>query len=210
MSTPERSEADPTPTGSHVAAIQIKLPPFWPKDPELWFTQIESQFTTRGITVSKTKFYYVISSLSPEFATEVRDLLLHLPDDTPYEVLKAELTKHTSASEQRHIKELLSAEEIGDHTPSQVLRQIQQLLGGMTVILDTTLLQELFLQQLPPNVRMVLTPSATDLNIEQLAQLADRIFEASPTPTIAATDTHAQLTAQVSDLTKCLDQLTGR
>ena len=51
-----------------------------------------------------------------EFATEVRDLLLHPPVETPYEVLKAELTKRTSASEQRRIKELLSADELGDRT----------------------------------------------------------------------------------------------
>ena len=111
-----------------VSSVQIKLPPFWPKGPELWFAQIESQFATRRITVSRTKFDYVVSSLSLEFATEVRDLLLRPPEEAPYEVLKAELTKWTSASEQRQIQELLSAEELRHRTPSQVLRRIQQLL----------------------------------------------------------------------------------
>ena len=108
-----------------VAAVQMKLPPFWPKDLELWFAQIESQFSTCRITTSQTKFDYVVSSLSPEFATEVRDQLLHLPEETPYEILKAELNKRTSASEQRRIQELLSAEELGDRTPSQVMWCIQ-------------------------------------------------------------------------------------
>ena len=211
---------DTEPTGDHppepvapgtVAAVQIKLPPFWPKDPELWFAQIESQFSTRGITVSKTKFDHVVSSLSPEFATEVRDLLLRPPAETPYEQLKAELTRRTSASEQRRIKELLSNEELGDRTPSQVLRRIQQLLGSMATTMDATLLRELFLQWLPPNVWMVLTPSAAALSLEQLAQLADRIVEASPTPaTISAVDTHSQLTTQVMELSKRLDQLTNQ
>ena len=56
---------------SQVSAIQIKLPPFWPKDPALWFAQIEAQFGTSGVTVSKTKFDYVVSSLDLEFATKV-------------------------------------------------------------------------------------------------------------------------------------------
>ena len=105
----------PEPAGPRtVAAIQIKLPPFWSKDPELWFAQIESQFATHMITVSKTKFDHVVSSLSPEFATKVCDLLLQPPAENPHEQLKVELTRRTSASEQHRIKDLLSNEELGE------------------------------------------------------------------------------------------------
>ena len=66
------------------------------------------------------------------------------------------------------------------------------------------------LQRLPSNVRMVLMPSARDLNLDQLAQLADRIMELSPTPVIAAihtTPTTNQLTMQLEELTRRLDKL---
>ena len=43
--------------------------------------------------------------------------------------------------------------------------------------------------------------------MDQLAQLANSIVEASPTPTIAATNTTAQLTDQVSELTRQLEDL---
>lgn len=102
--------------------------------------------------------------------------------------------------EQHYIKESLSVEELGDCTPSQVLQSIQQPLGNMTVTMDAILMQELFLQRMTPNVRMVITPSAAALTLDQPTQLADQIVEASPTSTIAATDTNTQLTTQVTNL----------
>ena len=87
------------PAALTVAVVSIKLPPFWPANPEVWFTQVKAQYTTCGVTLQKTCFEYIISSLSPEFATEVRDFLQHPPDETPYDKLKAELVKWTAASE---------------------------------------------------------------------------------------------------------------
>ena len=82
----------------------MKLPPFWPADPQVWFAQVDAQFATLGITAQKTKFDSIIASLSPEVATEVHDLILQPPREEPYDRLKEQLIKHTGISEQRKLQ----------------------------------------------------------------------------------------------------------
>ena len=93
----EHEAEEPQPP--HFASVRVKLPPFWPADPQMWFAQVEAQFTTRGITAQKTMFDYIIASLSPEVATKVWDLILQPPPDRPYNRLKEQLIKCTGVSE---------------------------------------------------------------------------------------------------------------
>ena len=175
MTDPERNIS----STSSPAAVSIKLPPFWPADPKVWFAQIEAQFTRRAITSQKTRFDYVVSSLSPEFAVEVRDLLLRPPDEAPYDTLKAELFKHTAASEQHKLQELISGEELGDHKPTQLFRRMQQLLCDKlgTSADANSFLHELFLQRLPPNVHMVLASADISLDLSKPADILKSVFE---------------------------------
>ena len=218
MTEAERAPATASAASPTLAAVSIKLPPFWPADPEVWFAQVEAQFTTRGVTAQKTRFDYVISSLSPEFAMEVRDLLLKPPAETPYDTLKAELIKRTAASEQRKLQQLVSGEELGDRKPTQLFRRMQQLLGDKlgTSADANSFLRELFLQRLPPNVRMVLASTDASMDLSKLADMADKVMEVA-TPTVSAiTDTRIdpseikQLREEVARLADLVTPLTTR
>ena len=157
---------DEQPGGERLAALHLKLPPLWPTDPQIWFAQVEAQFTTRGIISQKTKFDPIVALLAPEFATEVRGLILRPPTDHPYDTLKEQLTRRTATTEQRWLQQLFNEKDLGDRTPSQPLRHMQQLLGDKANNTDGAFLCELFLQRLlqmcvwywpPPQIMAIYT-----------------------------------------------------
>ena len=178
---PGSASRSPPPTT--VSTVSIKLPPFWSADSQVWFAQVEAQFSTRHIN-QRTCFDYVVAALAPEFTTEVRDLLLAPPHTKPYNVIKAQLIQRTAASEQCRFQQLYTAEELGDKKPLQLLCRMQQLLSyAAGPNPDNKFLHKLFLQRLPIQVRMVLASSG-EMSLEAMAQLADKITEVA-TPSIS-------------------------
>ena len=186
MSVNDTDSTHSEPQQALAAGVSIKLPPYWPDDPTIWFAQVEAQFVTRGITSEQTKYSYVVSSLQPQYAQEVRDILVSPPATKPYQFLKTELMKRTSASEQKRLHQLLTAEELGDRQPSQLLRRMEQLLGAKQ--LEDSIFKQLFLQRLPHHVQSILASSRDTMSVNQLSELADKILEVgSPSlPSVSA------------------------
>ena len=50
-------------SASHLYAVALKLPVFWPDSCESWFINAELQFHLKNITSSRTKFHHVVASL---------------------------------------------------------------------------------------------------------------------------------------------------
>ena len=110
-------------------AVSLKLPDFWPSDPELWFAQAEALFTAQNITQEKTKFAHVVRVLPAQYASEVRDIILRPPEE-PYTAIKEELQKRVCPTKRQQLHQLLHVEDLGDRKPSQLLRHMLKLRGG--------------------------------------------------------------------------------
>ena len=131
------------------------------------------------------------------------------PADNPFDVLKEQLIKRTTLSEQRKLQQLFSSEDLGDRKPSQFLRHLQQLLGERASTIDVTFLRELFIQCLPSSVRMVLASTPDAVSLENLTELADKVMEvALPTPTVGAVQS-SQLTSELQHLRSEVAHLEG-
>lgn len=162
------------PVGSPTDVSALHFPPYCLQDPALWSAQIVPQFEARHITTQSSKFAHVVSALPMAVATEVRELIMQPPTANPYDTLKRELLDRTTLSTRRRLQQLLTAEELGGQKPTQLLHRMRQLVGESST--DATFLQELFLQRLPTDIRLVLT-AAGELSLDELAKLADRIAE---------------------------------
>ncbi|KAG0437063.1 hypothetical protein HPB47_017620, partial [Ixodes persulcatus] len=90
----------------------------------------------------------------------------------------------TEVSERSHLQRVLSAKELCDRQPSQLLRRMTQIFGERANSQDDVFLRELFLQRLPSKVQMVLATTTT-LNVTGLATLADAVIKAT-TPSVAS------------------------
>lgn len=191
--------------------VGVRTPTFNPDDPVLWFAQLEGQFALSNITSDTTKFYFVLSQMEPQHTAEVRDLIVTPPASGKYEKLKSELIKRLSASQERKIKQLMMHEELGDRKPSQFLRHLQHL-AGPTIPDD--FIRTIWSSRLPTNLQTIVA-SQTNMTLEALADLADRINDIVPTGQVTCASTSMPVSTQIQNtaveqLSKAVTELSHR
>lgn len=156
-------------------AITVNLPPFGTANPRVWFTQVEASFRCRRITSQTTMFSYVTAILPNDIATEVIDVLDPMPTEEPYDKLKSAILKRTTVSDEARLQHLLSGIELGDRTPSQLLRHMRSLAGNFKI--NDTILRQLWCKCLPPNTNAILSTQEEGASLDKLAEMADKIHE---------------------------------
>ncbi|GFR32630.1 uncharacterized protein TNCT_318171 [Trichonephila clavata] len=164
----------------------VKIPAFVSSDPALWFGMLESTFELaipKPITDERTKYNYCVAHLSPDAAMAVRDVILSPGSTNPYSKLKEEVIARCGESKSQEIRRLLAGEQLGDRKPSELFRVMQRRSESHNVA--DSLLLELFLQQLPPNVQSILA-SIQPLTAQKASEVADRILEVTPAQVSAA------------------------
>ncbi|XP_065288144.1 uncharacterized protein [Dermacentor albipictus] len=187
-----------------ISSAQLRLPPFWPKNPAVWFTQVEALFDLRRITSQRVMYLHVISALSSEVADEFDDVMRAPHPAAPYDHFKAIVLTRKTVSERGRLQQLLNAEELGDRRPSQLLHRMRQLLGDRTQDSESPLLRELFLQRLPQTLVVVLA-AADDMPLDKLAELADRVNDYSGASSAVSSTTVFE--ARQSRLEEKIDRL---
>jgi len=166
---------------SAVYRSSLRLPPFWPDRPAVWFAQAESQFELAAITRQPTKFNYVVSQLNQQQAAEVEDIIISPLEQEPYDQLKAELVRRLSTSRGQRVRQLLSHEEMCERKPSQFLRHLKSLAPDV----PDNFLCTVWASRLPPHVQAILA-GQTEGSLDSISQIADTICKVSSLSTTAS------------------------
>lgn len=160
------------PNTAEVCRVNAKPPPFSRDNPDLFFIQSESQFTTAGITQDATKYHYVVGNLDPKILNFVSDFLREPPATGKYEQLKARILREFTDSDMKKIRRVINECELGDDKPSQLLKKMKDLAGTK---LNDDAIKSLWLDRLPEGVRAVVSIGEGDST--QWAKQADIMME---------------------------------
>ena len=177
-------------------ASEVKLPPFWGKDPVLWFAQVDKQFKAKHVMDSTCKYELVVANLDPEAAEIVRELIIQTPKVLPYETLRSAMIARTTLSNQERIRQLISNEPLGDQKPSTLLRKLRVLVEGSGA---ENILKTLFLNRLPSNVRTILS-AMSDKTLDELASSADEMVEIAKESIMEVESQDCSLLAEIEKL----------
>lgn len=174
-------QANIQPANNNVNRIQVRVPPFWTLNPQLWFKQIEAQFANSGIVNDLTKYNTIVGVLDTNILTAVSDIVLNPPAINLYDTIKTRLVKQFTETDRKKLNQLFHDLTIGDLKPSDLLRKMKDLSCGKV---GDDLLQTLWLQKLPAQLQNIL--SASNEGLPQLTILADKIFETMELSSIQA------------------------
>lgn len=194
--------------------VGVRIPPFYPEKPALWFSQMEAQFALSNIKTDETKFYYVTGNLDPQYANEVEDIISNPPATNKYDRLKFELVKRLSASREKKVKQLLMHEELGDRKPSQFYRHLLNLAGPGV---PDEFLRTIWTSRLPSGTQAIVA-SQTKTSMDELADLADRIHDVVGTQvttsaintTVPTKSPEHSMNSEIAALTRQVEKLTEK
>lgn len=191
---------------AEICRVAARIPPFNPGRPDLWFTQIESQFIVAGITQEDTKYHIVVGHIDSKAVEPIADLITNPPTINKYTTLKTRLIAEFQDSDQKRLKNLIMDIELGDLRPTQLLKKMKELAG--TSMTDDVV-KSLWLQRLPNNVRAIVSTIPGDSS--QMATVADKIFEVSDVGTISeATYDRKEKTTTIDRMQQQIDELTKK
>lgn len=96
-----------------------KLPDFMADMPDIWLTQLEALFSSKGITDPKEKFTQVLLNIKADLASHVMGVMKDtIPEAERYDKFKEHVTNAYATSNEARLKQLIRGQTSGSRTPT--------------------------------------------------------------------------------------------
>lgn len=154
---------------------RVHIPKFNERNPHLWFAQVERSFALCEITTDSHKFDLVSVRLEDDVLLSVEDIITSPPDNDKYSALKERLISKFAESPESKLRRLIQGGETNGMKPTSVLAHMKRLAPGKG---NEAIIRTLFLGQMPETMRPFLTAWEEE-DLEKLAKIADKMFEAN-------------------------------
>ncbi|XP_066587637.1 uncharacterized protein [Prorops nasuta] len=189
IETLPQTQISAKPIASEVQAVwKQQLPNFLAEAPDIWFYLIEAEFSAARVTSEETKYLAVLRALDAGTLKLLTDVLRDLPEKEKYRHLKTVLLNRFVESRTKQVDRLLKSLALGDKKPSVLLREMRDLAKGEV---GNEILHQLWLERLPAHVRPHLLTS-NHLDLDGVAEMADRLIEVFNTSYVMATSSNNQ------------------
>ena len=161
-----------------IFATSIKPPQFSTANPQVWFANLEAQFSISSIKVGTTKLQHVVAALP----ANVNDIFRHITckssfEDGDYDKLKSEIIAYFGESKKQRTDQILEMEQMGDRTPSQFWLALKAKAFDLTMTDD--LLFHCWLKRLPAEIQSNVSGLKSKYSIEELLVVANDMYEQS-------------------------------
>ena len=144
-------------------------------EPDAWFILAEAHFNLRGVTDSKTKYWYVLSKFDPPTLRKLSTFLQSPRGSDPYQELRQMLCQTYEPPMEQKIDAFLGLAEMGDDRPSEFGLEIQRLTPKASM---DDLRKRVFVRCLPKAIRSAITGSLEG-EFQAVVRAADKAWTAA-------------------------------
>ena len=158
-----------------VFGASVQLPMFDRTEPDAWFILADVNFNLRGVTDSRTKYWYVMSKFDAATLKKLSTFLQVPRGNDPYQELREMLCETYEPPVEQKIDAFLGLSDIGDERPSEFGLEIQRLTAKASM---DDVRKRMFLRCLPKETVTAITASL-GASLQMVVKAADKAWTAA-------------------------------
>ena len=162
-----------------VFAASVQLPMFNRTELNTWFILADANFNLRGVTDSRTKYWYVLSKFNASTLKKLSTFLQSLRGDDPYQEWREMLCLTYEPPLEQKLEAFLRLTDMGDERPSEFGWELLRLMDKASM---DDLRKRVFLHCLPRSIVTAITGSLGE-SFQSVVTAADKVWMAASTST---------------------------